>query len=660
MARSPASIAPPVHLALTFAAFFALAGAALLPLPVLTDTDSYYHLAVARLFADEGLVDQLDWARLSLLHDGFGDKEVLFHLLLMPFSGSGALGGHLALALGHALLSTLLVALGRRAVGAWGWTLPAIVYLGSIDFLGRAVRLRPEHGALLLILLAPWAVASGRARLVGVLAALYAWTHTAVHAFVGLCVLLALQRLLRDGAAREDSGPGGGPALATALFAVLGAGVGLLAHPHFPHNLLVWKVQSVDFFLFKDVLDVGTEIRPPTGRELLLGALPAWLAAAALVLARPDAGDGAPTRGTTSSATRRLADAYLFAFAVFGLLAVLMLRFVTFALPLGAVALAFALARRGGVGRRLRLGPLALPTALALALVLLPGVVRTVDFLGQLRAPVLESVADTDLAPGIDPETLGREHEWSLFGAAVPEGAAVAAEWGSTALYAYWAPQGRYLNVLDPVFMASVDRSAYAAQRRLFDGDEPDTAMVVAETLDSSHLALSSFHRAPRLLERLDADPRWRSVYRGWTRLEALRPAPAGTFVVDWTIAGRPYPLRAGPLGLLEAFVDGRRLEPQQRDARGCFVARHRQALSGPVELAASGPTAAWVDGAPIASFGIDSGAVLGRGLVVTLPATGSELTIRTCPDRQEVAGFFLRRLEVPSAGPTRPNDETG
>ena len=50
----------------------------------LHDTDAYFHLAIARLYAEQGLVDELPALRLSLMRDGYGDKEVLFHLLLAP------------------------------------------------------------------------------------------------------------------------------------------------------------------------------------------------------------------------------------------------------------------------------------------------------------------------------------------------------------------------------------------------------------------------------------------------------------------------------------------------------------------------------------------------------------------------------------------------
>src|SRR3954447_11733620 len=54
--------------------------------PLLYDADSYYHLTVARACWRQGLLHDLPWARFSLMHPGFGDKEFLFHVLLAPFA----------------------------------------------------------------------------------------------------------------------------------------------------------------------------------------------------------------------------------------------------------------------------------------------------------------------------------------------------------------------------------------------------------------------------------------------------------------------------------------------------------------------------------------------------------------------------------------------
>ena len=58
-----------------------------------------------------GVIDVLPWARLSLLHE-FADKELLFHLLLVPFTGAegSTAGGRWALAALNAAVAAALAA----------------------------------------------------------------------------------------------------------------------------------------------------------------------------------------------------------------------------------------------------------------------------------------------------------------------------------------------------------------------------------------------------------------------------------------------------------------------------------------------------------------------------------------------------------------------
>src|SRR5438034_4329863 len=162
--------------------------------PVLPDGDSYYHLAVARAYAEHGLSYRPDWARFSIMHDGFGDKELLFHVLLMPFArlADATRGGVVALALLGALVAAVLAHQATAAIGRWGLAVPLLVFGGAADFMLRAIRLRPELLSLLLILLAIPLASRRRPMLLGVLACLYALGYTAFQAFLGLCVLFFL------------------------------------------------------------------------------------------------------------------------------------------------------------------------------------------------------------------------------------------------------------------------------------------------------------------------------------------------------------------------------------------------------------------------------------------------------------------------------------
>ncbi len=604
--------------------------------PLLYDNDSYYHLAIARAVAEEGLDYEFPWARFGMLARSYGDKEILFHAALAPFTRTAdpALGGRLALALLDALLLAAIAHLALRAVGAWGLVVPFWLFAGSAELAWRMVRLRPELGALLLFLVALWAAAQRRYRTLGLLALLFALSYTAIHAFVGLFVLLSavFARAERRFEWR------------LALYPVLGAGLGLLVHPHFPANLAVWWFQAVEFFQVKGALDVGTEIRPNTTDVALLANLGWWLGLAVLWRSTR------PGRAPLADADRA-AIAFGVGAAVFGVLYLLMSRFALYFVPLATLALLFAIARRGlAIGVRTRLpGRGAVPLAAAALVCLLVALPGGIQELRRYLERVDSGPSDVRIA------------ERLAFSRAMPEGARVAAPWRETALYLFWAPQGRYLNVLDPGFLALGDPPVHRAQQALFDGTEPDPPLAAAGALASDHVAYSLVTGSETLTRRLAADPRIERLHAGIHGLFRIHAGRNGGFVLDWRVAPEegteggaegaggveawpPLPRSEDPVGrALEGYVDAARAGP------GCRTLVHDFQTEEPLEriyeLAPWGPAELFLDDRPLVRLERGVEAVLGDGALVpmTLAAGPHRIAVATCPAGEpERSGFYL------------------
>jgi len=607
--------------------------------PLLYDADSYYHLTVARAFAQEGLIHDLPWVRFSLMHEGFGDKELLFHVLLAPFAAlpDPLLGGRLALALLDALVLAVLGYLAFRAIGRWGFLVPFGLVLGSAEFAWRLVRLRPELLSLTILLAALWAVARGRYRWLGVLAAVYTLTYTAFHAFVGLCVIL----FLFFGWVRRRWEPG------LVLYPLLGAGLGLVIHPQFPKNLEVWVVQSINVFARQGAIDKGTELRPNLTDVVLLVNLGWFLGLTALWRSGRPAQPGQLAQDDEA----RAADVFGVATAVFGGLYILMSRFSVYFFAFATLWILFELRRRGRVpGRWVDLaGGKRLPTAAALALVVLvslPGAARELwTFASRTH-------------PGPDAVRLRDRRELAQ---ALPREARVAAPWRSTPVYMFMAPWARFLNVLDPVFMAVPHPRLFKIQSGLFDGTEPDPPLAAAAGLESDFIVVPLGGETARLVERLSADPRVQVLHRGFNGVFRVGPAPG--FVLDWKAvpAATPLPppreetsafwpdyprLTDGKARAIEGYVDARRLS----QGKNCLALVHDEEIREPrrtaYELAPSGPSTLWLDDRLLASTAGDSAAVLGRGITlpVELEPGYHRITVRTCPESGPAArsGFYL------------------
>jgi len=604
--------------------------------PVLPDADSYYHLAVARAYAEHGLFYRPDWARFSIMHDGFGDKELLFHVLLIPFTrlADPTRGGVVALALLGALIAALLAHQAMAAVGRWGLAIPLLVFGSAADFMLRAIRLRPELLSLLLILIAIPLASRRRSALLAVVAFLYTLGYTAFQAFLGLCLLFFVYTLWVERRAEWR----------IAVYPGIGVALGLLLHPHFPANVRVWLVQNVSFFVQNATVDPGPEILPPTTRETLLLNLGWW--AGLLVLWRSRSRVAAPCED------RRLSDFTLLAAAAFGLLYLLMYRFIVYAVPLVTLALLRSMQAAGEApGRFTRLAARGrVPFALAFSLCLLSAAPLTRLGLGRMQA-AMSRVWRPDMRA-----------DWEAFARAMPDGAKVAAPWAATEAFVFWAPRAAYLNVLDPLFMAARDAATYRLYLDLFEGREPDIPLLATSRLDSEFYADDGQY--PFAKARLALDPRVAHLHDGITFLYRFLEGRNADFLLDWKVLpeGAPMPpppdLVADPAlplypraatereRAVEGYVDGRRLGA----AAGCIgFARAEdveRATRLVLEVSPYGSAEVYADDRPTAAIPSPRAAVLGRGVVLSLALDPGRhrLAIRTCPAEGQVGFYALVR----------------
>ena len=614
-----------------------------LPRPLLYDSDGYYHTAVAQQYAQGGVRSALG-LRASELGESLGDKEFLFHVAMVP----AVLAGIDSLTAGKLLLVTLLALdafvvawLVYPVIGRLAILLPLWLPFAATQAALRTVRLRPETLALALFLLALWALGRSRFRWLAVIAFVFTLTYTAFHALLGLCGLVFLQRGLVRGRWQ--------PALV--LYPSLGALLALVVHPQSPHHLVVWVRQTFDYFRMKSALDIGPEILPLTTDIVLRANIVLFLTLAVLWLARTQKPqDG----GEEQAGARDIADAFGVGALVFGALFLLMARFSIYFVPVLVVWFLWMLESRGErLGRTLAIGRLELPLAAALVGVALLGVF---DAHTQLR----NYLRRTDAGPQ---QVVVQDHV--DLSKALPEGAHVAANWMDTPVYLHWAAQGRYLNVLDPVFQAVPYPSIYRIQKDLFDGYLPDPVLATVRDLDSQFIAHSLGSNRASLVAQLEADPRVSVAHRQFHVLWRLEPQRNRDFILDWSIESSEAPSAPLAPGAVPAPT---RLEiPAQerpwaayvdlwqgREAPGCLVAEHRfdKPFKGSLSLAAWGPTRLSHNSRALLTVESSPGARIDQSLVVGVEiAVSDTIEVLTCAAQHRTSGapgrgFYLRLLE--------------
>lgn len=470
----------------------------------LNGADAYYHLRCANYLAEQGLTTTtLPWTRLSIFEELWADKEYLFHIFLIPFADHQDLvaGGKLALTTINALEFALVLFLGLRWFGPAGILVPLGMLGASLHLWFRLDLLRPHNFSLLILLLSAYQIYKRRHKTLTVLAACYSLCYIAWHTLLILCVgtfvLLWWTQHTRE--------------WRLIAYPAIGLMIGLLLHPAFPGNLVIWKLNNVDFYHYASELNLGIEIEPLTAKELGLSNF----AGIALLVAgwmayRPRISDLLTNRRTIVLGGFCVAFLFLYAFAA---------RFVEYAAPFATL---FAFSLFHTCHTRLGSSELARQRRVIFFSVFIP---MTVLFHAYLFTHISW--------PNRDRTYFRSLTSAETFSDSLPSKAKVAAPWDATGYYMAAAPQAFYLNALDPVFMLARDPTLPRIAADFFAGQQPDPVHILRERLASDYVAAGQQHR--ELKNQLMADPRLAILYDGpnhfvfgiaQTNIQSISPGP--------------------------------------------------------------------------------------------------------------------------------------
>jgi len=476
--------------------------------------DGPYHIRYAELLrqdlaAGRGFSHEFPWWQESFLREHWADKDLLYHLLLIPFTfGDLDAGGKAAsISFGAALFVCIFLAIRwMRGTAAWLWSLALL--LSSTTFVYRAGLVRSHVIAIALAALGAAAILRGCRAGIFLASAAYALSHIGWHLLPGIALIHDLVRCRAVGRFR----PG-----ATA-WSLAGVAAAILANPYFPDTLRLWYVQNVDVLLMawspsSPDLHLGAEFLPGSPGMLAFfdaGPILFTLGGAALVsLYRRRS---APREDDADSVTLGLVT------VLFLVLTLLSRRFVDFWAPFSAM-FAAAAATRFLEGRKRP------PPARRLAMGAAMGIV--------LGGVGLHCVSQ---ARRIIAEDQGRVFDtcagWIRDN--VPPGQTIfTTDWDEFPDLFFVAPRQNYLIGLDPTFMYVTSPERWRLWRAIAEGHVPDIKAPIAQTFGCRYIfADAGFER---FIERADQDP--------WLRCE-LRDPDCGVYSIREDAAAAP-PLHA-------------------------------------------------------------------------------------------------------------------
>ena len=437
------------------------------------DADTAYHAAVGQLIREHGILRSFPWTPFSWLSDHYADKELLFHLLFLPFMGLGWITASkfVGTLLGAGLLFVLyLVLRAEKVCFAWIW---ALLPLAAADvFVFRFALVRPHLMSIPLGFLLLWSAARGRLLLLAAVSAIYPWAYSAFWQ-LPLVLLVAVE------GARVLSGDRPRWKPAATVFAGLLAGWSI--HPN------AWNLLEFNWLVMVDVLfrgawqsrggiDLGLEFLPFTAAQWAR-----WLLACTLMTA---------VGGVLAWRSRKTDPAPLaFALAAtaFGILTIRTARFAEYFIPFAAVAM--ALASRSIPWR-------GVPVAVFGISLLYTG------------APLAETLkglgSRTELIP---------PHTASWLRQQIPPGAQVfTTEWGHTGTYMLALPDRKFIVALDPTLFLVKDPELYRLWYRIPRDPKPGTADIIRRQFGARYVVSFSDWQFDRFYELLASEPGVRTL----------------------------------------------------------------------------------------------------------------------------------------------------
>lgn len=252
--------------------------------PGMTGTDGYWHMKIAQLYwtgENPVLGGSFPWMQHSTYNDLRHDWQLLYHLLLIPFTALGlSLGGKVSTVFFAALLTASIYAILRHSRTPFAWPL-SLLFLFASGHLTLQLHL-PRPTTLTVTLLLWLLHLAVRRRLLPAffVCLLVMFVYNVPHNVLAITGICGLAIIWVDGQ------------LPTKLMATLAAAIALaiVAHPGFWHwrgsflglehaNFMLWQQMSGTIAAARDGFQVvhngetlpmrmGLELTPFSGREL--------------------------------------------------------------------------------------------------------------------------------------------------------------------------------------------------------------------------------------------------------------------------------------------------------------------------------------------------------------------------------------------------------
>ncbi len=233
--------------------------------PVLFGADGYLHIRMSEFIRQYGLNYDFHWARYSTFANNFSDKDLFYHILIVPLTFMPDIfqGAKFAACIFAIFLYLVFFLLLRRYCQRPLIPIFLITLFLSVPFLEAISRLRPMIFIIALTLIFIHFLIQKNQGALFLITLLYALSHVSSPLLLVFVLLGESIRFINE---REFIWK----SVRTVALALI---IGFLIHPNFPDNFLVFYLNGilVPFYALKWGLELGAEFFPISTREYILG-----------------------------------------------------------------------------------------------------------------------------------------------------------------------------------------------------------------------------------------------------------------------------------------------------------------------------------------------------------------------------------------------------
>ena len=235
--------------------------------PNLLGADAFYHLKMAQLIKNQGIMQQFPWLQFTTCNENFVDHHLLFHILLVPFITKLIFGGKIIIALFGSIFVGLFYWLLKKYKIKWAFWWSLLLLISSNLFLFRMSLIRAPVVALFFLILGLYFAFKNKYISLFILSMLFVWLYGG---FIFLPFIVLIYIFANWVVNKKIN-------LKAFILTISGCILGLTINPYFPKNINFLYTQIFKAGAMSQGLRVGGEWFSISFQDLFLSSIPLFI-----------------------------------------------------------------------------------------------------------------------------------------------------------------------------------------------------------------------------------------------------------------------------------------------------------------------------------------------------------------------------------------------